>query len=586
MNPVSLTITIVFIFIILYVAIAGPFIKIKLFGLSDLLSFCRVAKQLSREIKAAIQQLPTSDQRNEFARQYHKINDYFRQSVFSHLWLEFTEQLIKPSDKETVFQNSIRPEKFFTLEYFLKEKKINLKLLASMPGILVGLGVLGTFFGLSVSLVPALYKLQETPTEAVQILISGAGVAFFTSVAGLLCSLIFNIISDNTISALQNDLNRFNSQLEKSLKFITEERLLTTHLEESQQQGKYLSNMDENIALKIGNIVKDSVEQMGGKIQQMISQSNQNISERFLDDIVNQMTKGMGDFSRKQVEHMEKTLTSLQDNIPPLLSRLENSQKQNEEVTNTFINQLAVSSRDSQDQINKSLIHTMQGMKGVFEEITQNLKQGMTQTLSDSSKELKTLLSNVSEKNNVLLKQTEESTMSFQKDIDQTADKLHAFTDHLGKIISELNDTMIHNIQSAVEKFNEAGEQQKQIMEKNEQYVRSLDSLSGELREVSLSVSNAIQELPGFIKNINQSNESLQKVWSGYEKRFLKVDESAAKVFTNIDECLQSLTTGSAQYIQKLYQQSTQISGQFAQAVEDLQATISELSEVVNKIKE
>ena len=276
----------------------------------------------------------------------------------------------------------------------------------------------------------------------------------------------------------------------------------------------------------------------------------------------------------------------MQDNIPALISRLENSQKQNEETTKTLINQLAVSGKDNQDQINKSLIDTMQNMKGVFEEITQNLKEGMTQTLSDSSKELKDLLLNVSEKINVLLKQTEGSRMSFQKDIDQTASKLHAFTDRLDKVIFELSNTTTPKIQSAVKTFNEAAEQQKQIAEKNEQYIRSLDSLSGELKDMSLSVSNAIQELPGFIEDTKQSNESLQEVWSNYEKRFSNVDESARKLFESISEGLASVSKGSAEYINNLYKQSSQVSSNFSQAVEELQEGISKLNEVVNKLKE
>ena len=599
MNPLSLTITIIFITVVLYVTTVGFWPFTKAFGLSGLLSFWKAGEQLKKKIKEAIQQLPTAstteEQRNEFARQYNEINDYFKkgQSVFSHLWQEFTEQLVKPTDKEPGFQNSIRPEKFFILEDFLKQKNINLKLLESMPGILLGLGVLGTFVGLSISLIQAFPLLQDNPeteklTDAVQILISGAGVAFFTSVFGLLCSLIFNIISDKKISALEIKLKEFNSLLEKSLKFITEEDLLMEHLKESEQQGKHLSNMDEKIALKIGDIIRNSVEQMGEKVQQVISQGNQNISEKFLDDMANQMTKGMGDFSRKQLENMEKTLASLQNNIPPLISRLESSQKQNEETAKTLIDQLAESGKNSQDQINKSLIDTMQDMKGAFEEITQNLKEGMTQTLSNSSKELENLLSNVSEKNHVLLKQTEESQVSFQKNIGETTDKLYVFADRLDKIISELSDTAAPKIQSAVETFNEAAEQQKQIVEKNKLYIYSLDNLSKELKEMSFSMSKTMENLPDFITQINQSNESLHEIWSDYEKRFYNVDESAEKLFKNVSEGLNLVSQKSAKHIDDLYNLSKNISNNFAQAatLEELKEAVSELSEAVNKLKE
>ena len=579
MNLISLIITGVFIFIVLYVTTVGfwPFIRAS--GLSSLWSVWREANRLKGEIESAIKKLPTEktteEQRNEFARKYHEIDEHFRKngSIFSHIWLEFTEQLIEPSDKDPIFQNSIRPEKFFTLEYFLKQKNINLKLIESMPGILVGLGVLGTFVGLSVSLIPALGKLQGDPSGAIQDLMGGAGVAFFTSVFGLACSLIFNICSDKKTSILQIQLNKFNSILEKSLKFITEEHLLTMYLKESRQQGKYLENMDENIALKIGDIMSKSVQQTGEKIQQIISQNNQNILEKSLNSITHQITKGMGEFSKGQVENMEKTLASLQDKLPSLISRLEDSHKQQEEATKKLIDQLAIFSQKSQEQINKPLESTMQNMKTTFEEIMQHLKQGTAKTLSDFY-----------ENNNMLLKQTQESKISFQKNMDQTTDRLHAFTDRLEKNISELNNNTIHNIQLAVDKFNEAANQQKQIVEKNEKYIHSLDNLSINLKQVSHSVSNAITEFPTFIEDIKKSNESLNQLWNNYEKRFSNVDESARQIFEDISEGLKSVSNRSREYIEDLHKQSTKVSNSFSVAVEELNEGIEGLSKLIEDL--
>ena len=603
--PVLSAVTVVFIVAILYITVVGfwPFTKAS--GVSGLRSFCKKVEQLKKQIEEAAKKLPKEKtverQREKFTNKYHEIDAWFKrdQSIFSHIWLEFTEQLIKPSGKEPFYKNSIRPEKFFTLEYFLKQKNINLKLVESMPGILLGIGVLGTFSGLSISLLMALPDLisdgpqealndlvSDGPKEALNDLIGGSAVAFITSVAGLFCSLIFNVVSDKKRSLLQIELNTFNTILEKSLKFITEEHLLTKYLEELQQQAKHLSNMDENIALKIGDVMENSIDKMGGKIQEVILKNNQNISEKFLESITDQMTKGMGDFSRKQMENMEKTLSSLQENIPPLVSRLEDSQKQNEMTTKSLINKLASAGRESQKQINESLIHAVQNMKGEFKEITQNLKEGMNQTLSDSSKELKDLLSNVFEKNNMLLKEAAESKKSFQNDIDQTVDKLHVFANHLNKIIFEFNDAAVPKIQSSFEKFNTAMEQQKQIAEKNGRYIHSLDDLSESLKTMSSSVSETMGKLPSFISQINQSNEALEKIWGAYEKRFSQVDESTKKLFENISEGLHSLSKGSAEYIHNLYQQSSQVSNNFATAVEELKESLSEGSSSLSKEKE
>ena len=300
-DPLSQYIVVVFICIILFMTTIGSWPFDKQIGSFGLISFLKKTIELNKNIDQAIKELPAIDHRNEFRKRYHEINESFSSPkyTFYHLWSEFTEQLLEPSDeKEPYFQNSIRPEEFFTLNYLLKKKNINLKLLDSMPGILVGLGVLGTFFGLSVSLILAFPHLTgQNPDlrQAIEVLISGAGVAFFTSVAGLFCSLLFNFISDKRISVLQSNLNNFNFSLEKSLKFVTEEHLLTMHLKELQQLGKYLESMDERIALKIG----DHTAQIAKTIEKSIATENQNISEKFLSDLSNQLTRGDGRFLSK-----------------------------------------------------------------------------------------------------------------------------------------------------------------------------------------------------------------------------------------------------------------------------------------------
>ena len=78
--------------------------------------------KLREKLRDAINQLPGSNHREEFVKKYHKINKYFSsdESTFSHIWEEFAEQLVEPQEEaqsqKKAFQNSIRPQKFFTLE--------------------------------------------------------------------------------------------------------------------------------------------------------------------------------------------------------------------------------------------------------------------------------------------------------------------------------------------------------------------------------------------------------------------------------------------------------------------------------------
>ena len=325
--------------------------------------------------------------------------------------------------------------------------------------------------------------------------------------------MLFNFLSDYKISILEKSLNDFNFILEKSLKFVTEEHLLVTHLEELKQSNKHLESMDERIALKFGDIMK----QMGSTIKESISQGNQNISEKFLSDIVDKMNQGMGDFSKKQMENLDKTLNTLQENIPPLISKLESSQKQNEEKTKELIDYLAIISKDNQDQINQSLLEATQNIKTEFEVIIQNMKEGMSQTLFNSSGELKKAISSLLEINQKILQESNSARTIYQDQLNETTEKLHSFTDHLEKVISEINNVTSNNLKEILGSFYQTIEQQKQITIKNNSYIDSLKNLTDSLKPIPSALSEITMKTPEFIKQIDDSNKELQTV---RKKRF------------------------------------------------------------------
>ena len=553
--------------------------KSEFFGFN---SFLKNAMEIKENIKLAIQKLPEKKDhktnRMKFKKDYNKIDEEFslEKYIFNHLWKEFTEQLIEPTgtNSEEVFQNSIRPESFFKLEYFCKEKKINLKLLESMPGILLGLGVLGTFLGLSLSLWGAFPHLTgDSPdvNKSINSLIEGAKLAFSTSVVGLFFSLVFNFSSDRIISMLQNSLNDFNSSLERSLEFVTEEHLLISSLEELKQHGKYLENMDERISLKVG----DRIEQMGDKIQEAIFQGNQNISKNFLTNMANQITQGMGDFSKRQMEHLDQTLKALQENIPPLISRLENSHQESESQKKEFIEQLAEISQQSQNKINQSLVETAQSIKTEFESIIESLKQGMNQTLSHSSEELEKLITSLGEMNQKILNQMKSKTDS----LNETIEKLHSFSNHVERTIYEINNTTTKNIKGILADFHSTIKQQKQIAEENKTYIHSLKNLTDSLKPIPFSLSEMSQKIPELIKQMDDSNKDLLHIWENYEKRFKNVDESAEQIFIKIKEGLGIIAKESTSYIENLNRQASQVSHSFSQAVEELKEAVEELND-------
>ena len=114
-----------------------------------------------------------------------------------HLWLEFDETLTNvEKNGETHLYNIIDSRYFFNTSSLAKDITES-RLLAAVPGFLTAFGVVGTFIGLQLGLSElnigkdiAISEMKDGLSHV----ISGASVAFITSVWGVGLSVVFNFI--------------------------------------------------------------------------------------------------------------------------------------------------------------------------------------------------------------------------------------------------------------------------------------------------------------------------------------------------------------------------------------------------------
>ena len=70
-------------------------------------------------------------------------------------------------------------------------QELNLRFYLALPNILVGLGVLGTFAGLVFGIDNFDTQSVEGVRSSISVLLSGMSTAFYTSIAGMVCSIGF-----------------------------------------------------------------------------------------------------------------------------------------------------------------------------------------------------------------------------------------------------------------------------------------------------------------------------------------------------------------------------------------------------------
>lgn len=212
----------------------------------------------------------------------------FKQTSLSGIWSEFYDSLVRnQKDVEGLQDRLFIYKTREASEYFNEDRVLSQYLMMrywrGLPSILVGLGILGTFVGLSIGL--AGLKLPDSsvgPEQAAQeiqagisSLLSGVSTAFITSICGMVGSIIFSIFEKFRFNILRKEIFSLQIQLDKLFRLKAEQQLaMDTHdsIEQQTQALKSFStDLSDSIRLSMQNVMGERLD----TINQQSSEANQ-----------------------------------------------------------------------------------------------------------------------------------------------------------------------------------------------------------------------------------------------------------------------------------------------------------------------
>ena len=150
----------------------------------------------------------------------------------------------------------------------LADKIIGNRLFLATPGILTGLGVLGTFVGLQLGIgsLDLSDKGLEKLDQSIKPLIQGSSTAFATSVWGVVCSLAFILVDKFLEAGARRPIRRLQNQLNCLLpRYAPEESMI-----EMQQSAAQTEQILKGLALAIGEQMQKAMDRLGGSITEAV----------------------------------------------------------------------------------------------------------------------------------------------------------------------------------------------------------------------------------------------------------------------------------------------------------------------------
>lgn len=389
-----------------------------------------------------------------------------------------------------------------------KCNKLNLRMLDTASGTLVGLGLLGTFLGLTLGIRGFDSSNTDRINESIQVLLNGMGTAFLTSLLGMTFSIIFTFIDKSLRHRLYKNVNGLTEKLD-ALYYIDD--ITFANINQQKIVDKLYNELKADLQGQTSSIREDFKE-LNGKLS-YANESGVNVpianAVREILSENTQQTKALKSFSTDLAielnQGFDETLSrQMQQKILPLMESVDATTK----TVVEHIDQMAVSvSSPATDMMQKVVDELKQSMTSLINEFSTGLSGSATSELENLAKQLGSAAQAMSE---------------FPRNMENISVTLQVTIEEVKHAISEISNTSANANSTAMKQMQE------------------------QITFATVAISNAINEVKEVMSGISQSSQEQSN------QMVSKLAEAAEKMGTFLTGTMNTLSTSVTQSVKDI----------------------------------
>jgi methyl-accepting chemotaxis protein len=300
------------------------------FGLAFLVAFVLLHWMMVRlDLRRLRMLLASPADRGTFATAYDNgiYPRLVKHSLVGHAWKEFDETLLKGGRSvDGVIGNTVRPQAFINYGV-LRERLGGLKMLGSISGWFVGVGLLLTFIGIVLALNKAGQSVSAENVKdmqaAMQELLHIASFKFSTSIAGLGVSIVFSIVAKLIVISLERGIAKFCDAAEHQMRYVAPQSLAVEMNLQSKDQldqlkeinsDRYFSRLADSVSPLIeaamARAISPVTEQIGSAIGKLTATSQDGVG-----DLIKQFSESVQGGAGTELKQLGATLQQMQETL-------------------------------------------------------------------------------------------------------------------------------------------------------------------------------------------------------------------------------------------------------------------------------
>jgi ABC-type transporter Mla subunit MlaD len=540
-------------------------------------------------------------------------------------WARFRMTLVVRDD-HLVFLTT-QPEAFFNLSSLRMEAP--LRRFGKWSGLFVGIGLLVTFLGLVAALNSATLAIQaataggeggtESMQNALKGLLSAATFKFYTSIFGLLASLVVSYTEKRFRRILEMRVKSLCQELERLLPLLTPEQLLADQVREAKQTTTQLKQFNTEMAeglMHLSGAMAKALQESVAPVHQELSQGFQATTSAVSESMTRALQESITPV-RQSLDQVGQNLGAMEQTIGRTIG--ENLKAMQERTLDTLADKLGSVVNQQAGAELGTLTKTLESLTSSLSGMTSSLDQGggaFAETLEHAARELRAGVAGLAEVTENIGKSINHDMALAQQALQERLAAVGAemsargqeaaaqLTSGTSTVLGTLQgslagiSTQVERLIDSLAKADHALNGHRQAVGEaatlTQSAAQNLDRAAGSLGSAAGPMANSVRGMETSLKSmldgaialgasvqqaetaIRQAAGSLEQNWQKHLGRFQGMDEGLAKVLQHIAHALDSNTTKVSEYVQKIDQHLGNAVSQFAQGVEDLDEVLTE----------
>lgn len=383
-----------------------------------------------------------------------------------------------------------------------KYNKLNLRMLDTAAGTLVGLGLLGTFLGLTLGIKGFDSSNTERINESIQGLLAGMGTAFLTSLLGMTFSILFTAVDKALRHRLYKDVKELTDKLDSE--YYIDDLVLSNINQQNivNQLYKALKNDLQQQALEIANKLTYTNAEgqnvtIGNAIREILTENTKQSKAlmSFSTDLAMELNQGFDETLSRQ----------MQQKIVPLMESVDATTKAVVEHIDKMADTVSSPATDMMQNVVDEL---KQSMQSLLTEFSTGLSGSATSELENLAMQLGTAT---------------QAMADFPKNMENISATLQVTIEEVKHAISEISNTSANANSTAMQ----------QMQEQITYATGAISNAITEVKEVMSGISQPSQE---------QSNQMVSKLADAAEKMGSFLTGTISTLSNSVQQSVKGIT--------------------------------------------